>query len=768
MKRPEARGSKFYRWGRVVHRRRWWVMAGWALLLVALLPQVSQFQGRLSNGGFTVPGSDSSAVTHLINQKFPHQSNQSDLLVLTSSSMKATDPSFKATTRRVIAALSRASGVASVTDPYQDPDTSISSQGDTAVAQVNLSDDQDQALAHTPRLETAVARASRGSGVTALLTGSAPYYRSLQDTTTQDLTRAETVAIPITLLILLLAFGTAVAAGIPLITAGIALGAAFGFISILATLTGVSIFTENMASMIGLGVGIDYALFLVSRFRERLRIAPTAEVALGETMATTGKTVFVSALTVTVALSGVLLVDVPAYRSMGVGAMIAVVLAGASALTLLPALLAALGPRIDKLALPRVRVRGEGLWHRWATWVMRHPWGPLVGGVAILVLLALPSISLQMGSSGVSILPADAKPRIAAQDMAASFGQGRADPMLILVTTPGPITGKGFSAVYRLSHEVAAQPEVAGITSIATLRPDLGPQRARALVTAPGTRSLVAPLISDDGKTTLLSVATMHDPQSIAAGNLVKQLRKQLASAAPPGTTVRIGGGSALNVDINDELHRDLPLVIGFVLLLSYMILLLYVRSVLLPLKAILLNLGSVLASYGLVVFIFQEGHLAGLLGFSPQGFIESFLPVFLFTVLFGLSMDYEVFILSRIREEYQRTGDNTHAVALGLERSASIVTSAAAVMVTVFAGFATASLVPIKALGFGLASAVFIDATLIRVVLVPALMRLMGRWNWWLPRSLAGPLARFSLAEAELEPGRPTGAARLPVAARD
>jgi RND superfamily putative drug exporter len=743
--------TRFYRLGAFAYRRKWWVIAAWVITMGALGPQLGVMQDRMSNGGFEVPGSQSDEVKNIIENDFSGQYNLSDLLVMHSDSIPATDPEFMATFEAVQEALSDAPGVAAISDPYLTPEQTISPDGSTLTARIGLSDDQDQALAHANELDERVASASKGSGVTALLTGAAPFYRTFSETTTHDLERAEKIAFPITLVILIVAFGSLIAAGMPLIMAILALAVSFGLISIMAGNFTVSLFTQNIASMIGLGVGIDYSLFMLTRFRERLRAGSNVEQAVCEAMATSGKAVFVSALTVAVSLSGTLLVNLQAFRSMGLGAMIAVAVAGAAALTLLPALLSAVGPKVNSLRIGRRRDKDSAMWHRWSMTVMRRPWVALGVAVLILAAIAYPALDLNVGSSGVAILPKDSGVRRAAELTADAFGEGQVAPVQIVIQNDQGVLEDGFTDVYAVAQKIATYDEVVRVDSIATLAPGSDEPTALGVANSPDAQAFVQTIVADEGRTTLLSAVTHHGAQSEEADQLVVELRNDLPAVAG-GAKVLVGGDPALDQDINNELSGKLPYIIGLVLLLSFLILLVFLRSLLLPVKAVLLNLGSVLAAYGMLVLVFQKGVGEGLLGFEAQGHIDPFLPVFMFCILFGLSMDYEVFMLSRIREEYVRTGDNTEAVGWGLEHTAGIITSAAAIMVTVFGGFAAATLIPIKAMGFGLAVAVFLDATLIRAVLVPASMRLMGDWNWWLPEWLDRLLPKISLEETPPE----------------
>jgi putative drug exporter of the RND superfamily len=741
--------SRFYRLGQFAYRRRVWVLLAWLVIFFAASAPLGKLNDRLSQGGFEVPGSQSFKFAQIEKKEFRGRAEFSDLLVLRSKTLVATDPAFRAAWEKVKAALSKAPGIGTIVDPYSvPPRNSISPDGHVVIAIAGLTDDQSEALKHSPDVEKAVTDAAKGTGVEVLLSGDAPFYKAFSDTTTHDLSRAEKIALPITLVILVFAFGSIVAAGVPLSLALISLAISFGVISVIAASTTVSVFAENTASMVGIGVGIDYSLFVLTRFREQLRADRAVSQSVGEAMASSGKAVFVSAMTVVVALAGTQLVNVAAFKSMGFSAMIAVALAGAAALTLLPAILGMLGKRVNKWAIKRKRATEGAVWHRWAMIVMRRPWAFLGVSLLIVGLLAVPVFGMKMGSSGPGILPADAKPRIAVEAISNSFGAGVGAPAGIMVTTPKGALGAGFDDVYKIAAKLRTYAEIKEVRSIATFQAGADPNLARAIASSPQARPFLGRFVSTDGNRTIIEAVTKHGPQSDQADVLIEQLRKDLPPLTPVGGQILVGGQPGLNSDILNEMANKLVQVVGLVMLLSFFVLLLFFRSILLPLKAILMNTASVLATYGVLVFVFQHGHGESLLGFKSDGIIDAFLPLFLFCILFGLSMDYEVFMLARIREEYLRTHDNTEAVGWGLEHTARIITSAALIMVTVFGAFAFASLVPIKAMGFGLACAVFLDATIIRVIMVPATMRLMGDWNWWIPRWLDRILPKVALEE--------------------
>ena len=733
-------GSRFYRLGLFAARRRWWVIGAWLVVLVAMVPLLIPMMTRLSAGGFVVPGSQSDRVKQAIDTDFQGGYSLTDLLVVHSDSLPAANSEFRAVVHGIVASLATAPGVGRVGDPYQEPQNAISPDGHTLMLRVGLVDDQDQALKHAPLLDEVLGRAVRGHPITAQLTGDAPFHSAFYRTAQSDLAQAERYALPITLVILLLVFGSLVAAGMPLVVAIVALMATFGIVSALSTQTLMSQFIENFGVMIGLGVGIDYSLFIVSRFRERLRTGKPVAIAVAETEASSGKAVFVSAMTVVLALAGMLIVNIPAFRSIGVGMMLAVALAALAAMTLLPALLSLAGHRIDAISVRRRarHVSGRpGFWYRWAGLVMRRSPIALLICLPILLVLALPARHLQVGNSGVAILAPNAGPRAALDLIASAFGAGEASPVIVVLTGSQDFSGAGLGPLRQTVVRIQQDPEVIRVDSIASL--------------AAGPSSLLA----KGGTETLIQIVTRHDPQSRESEAFVDRLRDELPGMLPPGVTAAVGGGPGISADIDHETSAKLPVVIGMVLALSSLLLVLFFRSILLALKAVLMNLLSVLAAYGVLVFVFQDGHGLNLLGLTTPSRLEAYLPAFMFTVLFGLSMDYEVFLLARIRERYLEVGDNTEAVARGLERSAGVITSAAAIMITVFGAFVLTTLVPVKEMGLGLAVAVLIDATIIRIALVPATMRLLGRWNWWLPRWLDRLLPDVSLEGV----GRPSDA---------
>ncbi|MEA2547458.1 MAG: putative drug exporter of the superfamily, partial [Chloroflexota bacterium] len=463
------------------------------------------------------------------------------------------------------------------------------------------------------------------------------------------------------------------------------------------------------------------------------------------TVETAGRAVFFSGLTVLLGLAGLVLFEFMILRSVGIAGAIVVLLAASSALTLLPALLAIIGPRIDALAIRRVAPRDDpnGPWARLARRVMSHPVAVLIPTLAVVLVLGSPFLHVRFNSPDSTILPASVPSRSAFDRLAAAFGEGEFAPIAIAIRTDGPATSPAnVAALYDYSRRLAADPRVRRIDSLVDVDPRLRKEQYQLLYADPnGPRDrfvATALAATTKGNLTAFTITTPYGGNSDNGRALVAALRDPGGPLAPPaGMSALVGGGAADVADVVGRVAQDFPRTGLFIVVTTYIVLFLLLRSVILPIKALVMNTLSILASFGALVWIFQDGNLSALLGFQPLGFVETTQPVILFCVLFGLSMDYEVFLLSRMKEQWDRTGNNQEAVARGLERSGRIVTSAALIVVVVAGSFAFADIVLIKALGIGMAIAVALDATVVRALLVPATMRLLGHWNWWLPAAL-------------------------------
>jgi len=760
-----AGGGAFGALGRLAVRRPWYIVAAWVIAFVVMAGFAQKLQGRLGQGGWDVPGSESLRVQNLVEQRFGEQ-GATAIVAVRAAGSTVSDPAYKAVLARVTSNVEGVSHVAGVL--WSDDREFVSPDRHTTYMVVGLAGDQNQNLVTARAVAVAAARDVPG-GFQVETGGASAFYNRFNDISKEGLSKAEEASFPITLAVLLLAFATVVAAGLPLLLAIVSLVVTLGALYFLAGVTNMSVYVTNTASVIGIGVGIDYALFVVTRFREELRRGRSVADAIPITLATSGRAVTLSGLTVIIALFGMFLVNVQAFRSMAIGSMSVVAVAVIGALTLIPALLRLLGNRVNALKIPwlsRQASPGTGFWHQWAMAVMRRPWRYAIACLVVLLTLAAPLFSMRMGQSGPKTLPAGEGPRVANEMLAAGFGAGVTGPVSIVVTTPGgATTPANLAAIDRLSRALEADPGTASVTSLTTLLPG-APVSSYERLYAGGVSGLPAPLqrtaqaLVDwrgGAGMTRVTVVGKASPETRQAESFVQRIRDDIIPATGLLGRAIVGGETAFNLDLEHTITGTLPFMVLTVLALSFILLTMAFRSVILPLKAIVMNLLSVGAAYGLMTAIFQWGWGQSILGFTSEGNISLFVPMFLFCILFGLSMDYEVFLMTRIREEYYRTGSNELAVARGLESSARPITSAALIMVTVFAAFASSRLLPFKEMGFGLAAAVFIDATIVRTVLVPAAMKLMGDWNWWMPRWLDRLLPSIALeSEREPEPATP------------
>ena len=584
----------------------------------------------------------------------------------------------------------------------------IDAPGGTALAYVTLNGDFRDALREYPAV-----RARLHSPRLAIdCTGRVPFMHDLDRTLEHDLLRAEVVSIPLALVVLLFVFRTVAAATLPVGIGGLAVVGGIAVVTALSHVMDIAQYTINVCSLIGTGVAIDYSLFIVSRHREELATGKSVRDALVTAMGTAGRVVGFSGVAVATGLAGLLFFDGSYLFAMGIGGVVVVALAVVFALTFLPALLAVLGRRIDAWKLPVRRAAasaGEGLWHRTAMRVMRHPWLFLLPTVALLLVMGIPFLHIRLAAADVRVLPAEIEARRGYDLLRRHFPDVAANRIAIVVHFPSPpaLPPGRAAAVRSLADKVSALPSV---------------RRVQSPLTDP-----MAPAGAD---TVVLYVLSDTRPESDEARDVVRAIRADRHVA--DGTLV-VGGETANDVDATAFVTARVPKAVGLVVGATVLVVFLLLGSVLLPLKAVLMNVLSIAGSFGALVWIFQDGHLFVR---EPRP-VEPSLPILLFCVVFGLSMDYEVLMLSRMREARQRTGDDTLAVAEGLEKTAGLITSAATIMISVFGAFALARVVLIKAVGLGMALAVAVDATLVRVLLVPATMRLLGHLNWWAPRIL-------------------------------
>jgi putative drug exporter of the RND superfamily len=729
------------RWGRLVYRGRWLVLAASALSLLAAVPVILT---RPSLDPPDIPAeTESGRALRLIGQDLAAKP-PSFTLVFSSPTLSARDPVFRSEVERAVAPLARDRRVARVRTAYDGLPGGFSRDGRRALAVVELHGRASgfaslEFSGIPPDIYPSLRAMVRSDTLEILAAGPIALNHDFTEVARADVGRVEVVILPVVAVLLLLVFGSVVAALLPLAVGGLAMAGAIAATFLLARTASVSIYAPNIVSMIGLGVAIDYSLFVVSRFREELSGHEVPE-ALARTMATAGRAVLFSGFTVAIGLLGLMVLGLGNLASLGWAGTLVVAFAVLHGLTTLPALLAVLGPRVNVARLPLLgRARphgGRGAWHWLAAAVMAHPWRVLLPVVALLLVLGLPLLHLRAGAGDETALPPTAESRRAAEVLRREFPGEDANRILVVLDAgrESPLTPERVAQAYALSGWLAKRPHVTRVDSFVDLDPSLDLSTYQQLAALPRDQrppELAAALAQLVGEhVALLVVSADVRPSSDEARALVREIRD---THPPFAGRVLVAGQTAFDLDFIDLTVRRAPLAVGLIVLVTFVVMLLLLDSVLLPLKAVVMNLLSITASFGALVWIFQDGHLSGWLGFTP-GPIQTATPLIMFCLVFGLSMDYEVLLLSRVREEYERTGDNTSAVAAGLERTGRLITGAAAIMAAVFFGFGLARSVIVQAVGIGIGLAVVVDATIVRALLVPATMRLMGRWNWWRP----------------------------------
>ncbi len=724
-----------------VHRRRWILVAAIAGI-VAAGALGGNVAIHLSNGGFDNPSSESSRAAASLERVF-HTGSPNFVLLVTANGGSVDAPSVASEGAALTRRLAAEPGVADVASYWSQGNAPAlrSTNGAQALilARITGTDDQvrDRVKVLAPRYTQSTAAATVAVG------GRAQIFNQVGTQVEHDLRRAEAISIPITMLLLIVVFGSVVAAGLPL-TIGIAsiLGT-FLILRILASLTQVSIFSLNLTTALGLGLAIDYSLFILSRYREEVRGGMAPHDAVVRSVATAGRTVAFSAVTVAISLGALLIFPLSFLRSFAYAGIAVVAFAAVSALVVLPAVIAVLGRRVDTLTIwhRRTPEPGQGFWHRLATFVMRRPAVIAVSVVALLLVLGAPFFRVNFGLPDDRVLPATASSHQVQDAIRTGFASDELNTLPIVafgVRTNDPSAVDGYASQVSSLHGVAAVQAATGTYA--------GGRQVAAATQASARFTAARPA----ERATWFAVVPTVEPYSDAGETLVHEIR----SLSPP-FSVQVGGSSAELVDSKASIFGRVPVAAGLIGLVTFVVLFLMSGSVVVPAKAVVLNLLSLSATFGAMVWIFQQGHLSGALGFTPTGMIDTTTPILMFCIAFGLSMDYEVFLLSRIKEEHDRTGDNTASVAMGLERTGRIVTAAAGLLAVVFIAFATSEITFIKLLGVGMALAVLMDATLIRGTLVPAFMRLAGRANWWAPAWLRRVHDRIGISESDGPPRR-------------
>ncbi len=727
-------------------RRRFVVLGVWLVATIALVA-VSHRLGENTSEDLSLPGTDSQRATDTLARSFPDQANGTSPIVLHASSGKLTDPEYAAAVNQAAADVAKAPHVAAVVNPLTPQGASaLSKDKATGYLSVTLAVSPGQLSEGEAQKIIDAADPAKAAGLQVETGGQLGQKVSKPATESSEL-----VGIVAAMVILSLTFGTVVAMLLPIFNAILALLATLAIIRLLGHVTTVPTVAPTLATMIGLGVGIDYALFIVTRHFRGMKEGLALEESIARAVATSGGAVFFAGGTVTIALVSLAVAGIPLVTTMGLMAGIAVVVAVLAALTLMPAALAITGPRIDSLRVRAVHPESakDGLWAKWANDIARRPLLAGLLALAILLPLTIPLLSLTLGQQDVAALSTSTTARRAYDLISASFGPGVNGPLLVAVSLGSPAKNSGDPRLQKLQHEVAATKGVAAIAPVQ---------------------------IDKAGTAAYFNAIATTGPAQKATADLVEGLRSRAIPNAEQGTNMRadIGGSTAGNVDLAAQISSKLPLQILVVIALSFVLLILAFRTVVIPPQAAVMNLLSIGASYGVLTAVFQYGWLSGLIGLSGPVPIVSYVPLFMFAILFGLSMDYEVFLVSQIEEHVHAGEDNRGSVVAGLVTSARVITAAALIMFFVFGSFVLNGDPTIKQFGVGLAVAVALDATVVRCLLVPALMLLMGRINWYMPGWLDRAVPHLSIEGAEffradddllVKPGEPlrVGAASGP-----
>ncbi|MBA3728328.1 MAG: MMPL family transporter [Actinobacteria bacterium] len=716
------------RLARWCYRHRWRTTILWVAALASSIALMNAAGGEYTTD-FSLPGSESQEAFDLLEEKFPARSGDVATIAFKADAGVA-DPGVRQTMEGVFAEVVQLDHVVEVTSPYSEQGAQqLSPDGLIAFADVQFDVGTGEIPLEVIQSLIDIGDGAEGPGLQVDFGGG-----PIQQAQFEPPGGAESIGFLAAVVILLVTFGSVLAMVLPLVTAGIGIGIGLSLILLMANFVNVPNFTPQVASMIGIGVGIDYALFIVTRYRQQLHEGMDPEQSIVRALTTSGRAVVFAGIIVVVSFLGILLMGFPFIEGIAVGGASAVLVTMLASITLLPALIGFVGHNIDRLHIPRLRrVETTGqrsFWFRWSRVIQRRPWTTGLVGLAVLVALTIPLFSIRLGLADAGNDPEELTTRRAYDLLSEGFGPGFNGPLILAAELAGPQDLEAFAGV---SGAVQATQGV----------------------------QFASPAIPNDPANPTAVIMTVYpstSPQAVETEELVRRLRREVLPRATDGAgvDVLVGGFTAAGVDFTILSGDRLPILIGAVILVSFLLLMVVFRSLIVPIKAAIMNLLSIGAAYGIIVAVFQWGWLADLVGIGEPGPFEAWAPMMLFTILFGLSMDYEIFLLSRIREDYNRTRDNGLSVANGVATTGRVITAAAAIMIAVFMSFVLGfDIRQIKLLGLGLAVAVLVDATIVRMVLVPATMELLGDANWWLPKWLGRLIPKVSVegeAEAALD----------------
>ncbi len=726
---------------RMAYGHRWLVLALFFVLLACAVAYGIGAPGALTTGGFEDPSSESARAERALDETF-HAEEPDVVVVYSHPTATFRERAFADRLQPVLASLERRAEVQQLASPYGPAGQAlVSNDGRAVIVTFHLAGDGSQKESSLARIEPLL----RPPGLTTWVGGAVPADRQAQEAAARDLSRGEYIALPVVALLLIVFFRGVIAASLPLFVGGFAVIASMSWIRLIAGLTEVSIFAIDIVSFVGLGIAIDYSLFMTSRFREELARGRSVDAAIERSLATAGRTITYSGVIVAVSLLGLFAFRVVLLRSVAIAGLLVVAMALVATLLFLPAMLSVLGPRIEWLRIGRrTASRPGGHWQRLARAVMRAPVTITVLTTALLLALGAPFLRLNESVGGAQVLPKEAEARKVAEVLASGrFAATAASTIPIVVTTSERVlTRDGLGALARYVDRLAVLPGIERVDAIAG--GPSGPSMSEVLAMRGALPAELASLAR--GRQTIVRVATSAPPGSDVQARLVDRIRE---ISVPGVASAWVAGPTARQEDVRAAIVEGLPIALTSILVVTFVLLFFAFGSLVMPLKAIVMNTLSLTAGFGALVLIFQDGRLEHLLHFESTGAVDITVPVAMFAVLFGLSMDYELFLLSRIREEYDRVHDTTASIAFGIEQSGTIITRAALLLVAVMLGFVAADMLLIKELGVGMAIAIAVDVTIVRALLVPATMKLLGHYNWWAPRPLARLWERFGIAES-------------------
>jgi RND superfamily putative drug exporter len=753
-------------WGKSLHRFRWIVIVAWIVLIAVSGWLSSHYASVLSGGGWDIPESESLQVKQMLSQQFEGRSETSLMLVFHDDHAIAGESSYTEKLTQMIHHITEEEGIESVYSILNAAESMkpgmVSEDGHTTYAFVSMNVDEDYAINLMPGIQERYVANAEEMDVRSYLIGASAMWGDISVHSQEGLANAEIFVGPLVFIILLFVFRSLIAAITPLIVTIAAVIVGLGLIYLVGAHVEMSVFVTNSALMLGIGLSIDYSLFMVNRFRIELNKQKNVNLAMGTAMRTSGHTILFSGITVFAAMIAIFVVDVPAIRAIAFGAIAVVIFAVLATLTLLPVVLTMLGERINKGRIPSLFYRKgkpSTFWSKLARSIMGKPVLFLVISVIMMGIFSIPALKMKLNTNDITILPEESSVRSGYNLYTHSFASaGTSTNTLIISLKEGRITEEPYLAYLTvLQSKLMEHKNMNQVTSVTSFITGMGLDQGSAFLNSDpanwpqGIEPMIDRYVSRDGKTVVMDMTFATDAASDESQALMKEIKQVIIPQTnpPKQLTFTLGGDTASSIDMTKAISDGMLPALFIMLGLIYIILVFTFRSLILPLKAIIMNLISVGATFGIVTWVFASGHGIEIFGATATGYVSNFIPILMLALLFGLSTDYEVFLISRVKEHYDETGDNEESVVVGIRTTGPLISGAAFLMIAVFTGFAFSSMLPIQTLGFGMAVAILLDATVVRLIIVPAAMKLLGRWNWWFPGKRTHVIKSFNRADA-------------------